>query len=231
MPRTARTSVGGLCFHVTGRGNRRETVFHEPDDYDAFLALVARADERIPMRILAYCLMPNHYHLVLRPHDDGDLGRFMHWLLTSHVQRHRRRHASIGRIWQGRFHASIIQADGHLLTVLRYVERNPLRAGLVERVDDWAWCSLPERLGRTPRRLVDASPVELPPDWRDRVEQPITAAELEAIRTCARRQRPYGDPAWTRGTAERLGLLSSLTARGRPRSPILATRDARGGPA
>ena len=216
MPRTARASVGGLCCHATGRGNGKATVFHDDDDYKAFLDLLERAIRRLPMRILAYCLMPNHYHLVLWPLGDGDLGRWMHWLLTSHVQRYRSRYRSTGRIWQGRFHASPIQQDEHLLTALRYVERNPLRAGLVARVEDWPWSSLRERLGFKHHGWLTDPPIEPGPDWVDFVRTPLTRGELEAVRTCARRERPFGDPAWTRGTAERLGLLRTLTPRGRP---------------
>jgi putative transposase len=215
MPRTARASVGGLCYHVTGRANERATVFHDAGDYREFLHLLERAVERVPVRLLAYCLMPNHYHVVVRPEGDGDLGRWAHWLLTSHVQRHRSRHGGSGRIWQGRFHASIVQQDEHLIRVLRYVERNPLRAGLVRRAEEWPWSSLRERLGAPGAALVSSCPVKLPDDWLRMVQQPITAAELEAIRTCSRRQRPYGDAAFTRGTAERLGLESTLRPRGR----------------
>jgi len=88
------------------------------------------ARERVAIEIFAWCLMPNHLHLVVRPKENGDLARWMHWLLTSHVQRHRSRYKTTGRIWQGRYKAFPIQEDRHLLTVLRYVERNPVRAGL-----------------------------------------------------------------------------------------------------
>jgi len=82
------------------------------------------------MRVLAYCLMPNHFHLALWPQADGDLSRWMQWVLTAHVRRYHRHYGSSGHVWQGRFKAFPIQADGHLLTVLRYIERNPVRAGL-----------------------------------------------------------------------------------------------------
>ncbi len=123
MPRTARASVGGVCYHVLNRGNARMRVFHGDEDYEAFVDLLDRACERLPMRVLTYCLMPNHFHLVLLPHGDGDLGRWMQWLLTSHVRRHHRRRRSSGHVWQGRFKAFPIQQDAHLVMVLRYVQR------------------------------------------------------------------------------------------------------------
>ena len=126
-----------------GSGFRtRATVFHKPDDYDAFLDLMAESSVRTPMRILAYCLMPNHFHLALWPREDGDVSRWMHWLMTTHVRRHLGRYRSSGHVWQGRFKAFPIQEDDHLLAVLRYIERNPLRAGLVGRAEEWRWSSL-----------------------------------------------------------------------------------------
>ena len=168
------------------------------------------------MRVLAWCLMPNHVHLVLWPYFDGDLGRWMHWLLTSHVLGHRRRYETIGRIWQGRFTAPPIQQDHHLLVVLRYVERNPVRAGLVDRAEKWPWSSL-RRRGK-PDSVLAASPVSLPDPWDDWVNAPLTSAETAAVRTSIERGSPYGDAAWTRGTADRLGLQSTLRSPGRPRS-------------
>ena len=142
MPRTAHASAANLCYHVLNRGNNRAGVFHKDGDFDAFVDLLAEAKLRNPMRILAYCVLPNHFHLALWPLGDGDLGRWMHWLLTAHVRRYQRHYHSTGHVWQGRFKAFPIQEDEHLLVVLRYIERNPLRAGLVERAERWPWSSL-----------------------------------------------------------------------------------------
>jgi REP-associated tyrosine transposase len=87
MPRTARAAVGGYCYHVLNRGNDRAAVFHDEDDYAAFVALLRAACARWPLRVLAYCLMPNHFHLAAWPEDDADLAAWMHWLLTTHVAR------------------------------------------------------------------------------------------------------------------------------------------------
>ncbi len=152
MPRTARASVGGVCYHVINRGNGRAKVFHQPEDFEAFVALVAKAATRVPVRVIAYCLMPNHFHMVLWPRHDGDLSRFMQWLLTAHVRRYHRHYHGSGHVWQGRFKAFPIQQDAHLLTVLRYVERNALRAGLVKRAA--------EETGR--RQGTEAEKVECP---------------------------------------------------------------------
>jgi putative transposase len=214
MPRTARAALGGFCYHALNRGNARSEVFHEEDDFRAFLDAVGEAGLRVPMRLLAYCLMPNHFHLVLWPHGDGDLGRWMHWLMTTHVRRYLRRYRHSGHVWQGRYKAFPIQEDDHLLTVLRYLERNPLRAGLVDRAEAWPWSSLSaSRRGPT----LDPGPVPRGPDWLAFVQAPMTEAEAEAVRLSIRRDRPFGANGWTHDTAERLGLEFSLRPPGRPR--------------
>ena len=111
MPRTVRASQGKFCYHVLNRGNARSQVFHKPDDYAAFLQALSESSVRLPMDLLAYCLMPNHFHLVLRPSGDGDLSRWMPWLMTTHVRRYLRHYGHSGHVWQGRFKAFPIQAD------------------------------------------------------------------------------------------------------------------------
>lgn len=220
MPRTARASVADYCYHVLNRGNGRAEVFHKPEDYDAFLSAVGDACQRLPMRVLGYCLMPNHFHMVLRPHGDGDLSRWMQWLMTAHVRRYRRHYGSSGHIWQGRFKAFPTQDDDHLRTVLRYVERNAMRAGLSARARDWRYGSLHWRLappGPVPLEPIGRLPK--PRIWAEHVEGPMSEAELAALRRCVSRGMPYGDAAWSHRAAELLGLESSLRPRGRPRKP------------
>jgi putative transposase len=217
MPRTARAVIGGYCYHVLNRANQRARVFHERADYQQFLALVARAQERLHIPILAASLMPNHVHLVMRPNADGDLSEWMHWAFTTHVRWYHAKYATTGRVWQGRFKAFVVQEDHHLLTLMRYVERNALRAGLVESVEDWEWGSLAWRRARFPPLALTTSPVPLPSYWRQLVNEPQTDAELAELRACANRQRPFGARDWvTRQVAER-GLESSVTPVGRPR--------------
>jgi putative transposase len=187
--------VGGICYHVINRGNRRAAVFHKPADYRAFIKLKERACARLPMRVSAYCLMPNHFHFVLWPFGDGDISRWMHWLLTCHVRRYHCIHGTDGRIWQGRFKAFPIEQDDHLLRVLRYVERNPLRATLVARAEQWPWSSL--RLRHT-ALYADSTPVRVPKDWLGIVNRPETQAELDALRRSVNRERPFGTTTWQR---------------------------------
>ena len=217
MPRTARASAGGICYHVLNRGNARAKVFHKAHDYAAFVQLIADANERLPMRVLGYCLMPNHFHLVLWPRLDGDLSRWMQWLLTSHVRRYHRHYHGSGHVWQGRFKAFPIEQDEHLLAVLRYIERNPLRANLVARAEEWAWSSLAWRPTRLRPELLAEWPVACPRDWVARVNRAQREAELAAVRRSLERGTPYGSETWTAKVAEELGLESTLRPRGRPK--------------
>lgn len=218
MPRTARAIVGGYCYHVINRGNNQAALFHERADYAAFLSLVADTQQHVELPILAACLMPNHVHLVVHPKQAHDLTHWTHRLFTTHVRRHHRKYQSNGRLWQGRFKAFPIQQDRHLITVMRYVERNALRAGLVARAQDWHWGSLRWRSMPCAWRIELAhSPVPLPVDWATYVNEPQTLAEIESIRTCIQRQRPFGEDKWVEREAKALGLMHSIGPLGRPR--------------
>jgi len=208
-----------MCYHVLNRGNARAEVFHKQGDYAAFLKLLCEAGQRVEMRLLAYCLMPDHFHLVLWPRGDDDLGRYMQWLTTSQVRRYHRHYGGSGHVWQGRYKAFPIQEDDHLLTVMRYVERNPVRAKTIpiRKAQRWPWSSV----GTPPRGVdkppLDAGPVPRGRNWLAWVNQPLTEEELAAVRESVVRGSPYGATAWRQRTARRLGLEFTLRPRGRPR--------------
>ena len=217
MARPLRATPAGYCYHVLNRGNARQQVFHKEADYAAFVQLFEDAHQRVPMRILAYCLMPNHFHLVLWPRQDGDVSRFMQWLLTTHVRRYHEHYRTSGHVWQGRFKAFPIQENEHLLTVLRYVERNPLRAGLVAKVDAWRYSSLAVRCEKDRPAWYSEGPVARGRDWLEYVATPQTDVELLALRRSVERGVPYGNPRWQAQAIAALGLASTLRPRGRPR--------------
>jgi putative transposase len=217
MPRTGRFITAGCCYHIINRGNRKQRVFHQTGDYEQFQALIYLAQQRVEVPILAACLMPNHFHLVVRPNLAGDLSSWMKWLFTSHLRWHHAKYETTGHVWQGRFKAFLIQQDHHLLAVMRYVERNALRARLVERAEDWQWGSLAWRaMRRAPVSLAE-SPVPLPSYWRHLVNEPQSSAELEEMRTCVNRQRPFGERHWVTQRAVELGIGQTLKPKGRPR--------------
>lgn len=220
MPRISRALQSGNIYHVLNRGNGKQTVFHHDDDYRDFLSLISDAKTRHPTRLYFYCLMPNHFHMVLSPTDTAELGKFMQWLMTSHVRRHHKRYETSGHIWQGRYKSFIIQQDTHLLAVGRYVEGNPLRAGLVHSAQEWPWSSHQELLGRHHTRLLDALPIELPANWNLYVDQSQNEHELAKLRQCLNRQAPYGSIDWQMTISKDLGLESTIRPRGRPRKKV-----------
>ncbi len=174
------------------------------------------------MRLLAYCAMPNHWHLVVWPRADGELSEFMRWLTVTHTQRwHAHRHtAGTGPLYQGRFKSFPVEADAHLLTVCRYVERNPLRAGLVQQAETWRWNSLWHRVHESGEGLLSAGPIPWPKHWVQHVNRVQSAGELEALRRAAlKRGSPFGNAAWQERTAKELGLTSALRPRGRRAKP------------
>jgi REP-associated tyrosine transposase len=218
MPRRRRIGAGGIIFHVLNRSAKQIPLFEGSFDYAAFEEILFDAKERVPLKLLAYCLMPNHWHLIICPLEDSDLSRFMHWLTVTHAQRwHAFRSTSgTGCVYQGRFKAIPVQSDTHLLTACRYVERNPLRAHLVGDAAMWRWSSLWRRLNHCHRPVLDPWPVQPPSNWLDVVNQPQTEGELESIRVAISRGAPLGCAGWKCDVARTLALESSLRRRGRP---------------
>lgn len=222
MARRPRFSPGGIAYHVMNRTWGKIDLFEDAGDYEAFERVLGEARQREEeMAVCCYCLMPNHFHLVLWPEKDGQLSRFMQWLTMTHTQRwHAHRHsAGRGHLYQSRFKSFPIKQDGHFLKVCRYVERNVLRAGLVDKAEQWPWCSLAARQQEAAQRRVirDAWPVRRPADWIARVNRPEDQKELAALRKCRDRGQPFGDEAWVLQTAGRLHLESSLRPVGRPK--------------
>jgi putative transposase len=221
MPRRPRNAPGGLVYHALNRAVARLPLFEKPADYEAFERVLALALHAHPTRLLAYCLMPNHWHLVVWPRREGELSAFVRWLTHTHTMRwHAHYHTQgTGHLYQGRFKSFPVETDDHLYTVLRYVERNPLRAGLVRKATNWRWSSLGKRHAEDERvlPLLHPWPIPMPEDWPAQVQQPQTEAELEAVRRCVVRGSPFGNTAWQERTARRLGLEYTLRPRGRPK--------------
>lgn len=223
MPRRARAIVGGYVYHVLNRANGRLRLFKKDADFAAFEQVLAEAHERVPLRILAYVVMSNHWHFVVWPKRgrDKQISDFFRWLTVTHAQRWHAHHAAagMGHVYQGRFKSFPVASDEHLLRVMRYVERNPLRANLVARAEAWRWGSLYRRTRGTAeeRMLLADPPVALGPAWKDHVNRPQSEAELEAIRSSTVRSQPFGNAAWQRKVAGQLGLEHTFRPRGRPR--------------
>jgi putative transposase len=217
MPRIRRISPDNAIHHVLNRGNRRAAIFQKPGDYDAFMNLLCDTLDHVPMRILAVCVMPNHFHLVLWPQKGSELSAYMQWLMNAHVRRHHQHHGTtgLGHIYQGRFKNFMVQSDVHLYNVIRYVEGNALRAGLVADAALWRWSSLARRFTPDGRAYLTEWPVPRPPDWPDFVNTHIPPDELQKLQCSVKRGAPYGDQWWVRKTVKMYGLDSTVRTPGR----------------
>lgn len=217
MPRIHRYLADGYFYHVINRGNGKQKIFHKDQDFAVFIQIMKEAKKHFSIDIFAYCLMPNHFHMVLMPNQPDHLSMWMHWLMSTHANRYRQHYKTTGHLWQGRFKSFIIQNDEHLITVLRYVEANPLRAGLVFSAKDWLWSSLRERIDERTETIISDLPFELSSDWIKFVDEPLTKKELERIRQSVIRQSPFGTLEWQNEISKELNIECTLRPRGRPR--------------
>ncbi len=219
MARAKRITLGGYVYHVINRANGKLRIFHKDGDFLAFEQILAEGIARFGMRLCGYCIMDNHWHLLLWPKRDGDLSDFMRWVTLTHVQRFHASHGTvgIGHLYQGRFKSFPVQDDGHYLTVMRYIEANPLRAGIVERASDWLWSSLAIRKGAESPFELSEGPVELPSRWEKLVSDPMDWEHDEVLQQSMRRGAPFGEQQWRAVAVKKLGLESTVRPRGRPK--------------
>jgi putative transposase len=229
MPRHRRVSPDGFVQHVVNRGDHRETVFFKPGDFRAFLAVVAEVAYHIPMRILAYCIMRNHFHLLLWPYEGADLPFFMQLLMNRHLHRYLHHYppAAPGHIYQGRYKNSIVHTELDLVKVARYVEANALSAGLVRRAHHYKWSSASPYADDPGRPSLADWPIAKPARWLDFVNTPTPADERRRIQRSLRRGAPCGPPDWVEKMAAMYGLEHTLRSVGRPRlyETFLPTED------
>lgn len=221
MGRANRVDEARGIYHILNRANRREIMFHKEEDYQAFEAVLDKALERCELLLYSYSVMPNHWHMVVSPQVDGEMGRFSQWLTLTHTQRYHAHYGTTGEghLYQGRYKSFPVQDDDHFLTVSRYVERNPYAAGLCGRPDEWKHSSLWRWCHGTAQQksILSSWPIPRRRGWLDWVKASLTEREEQQLTRCIQRGCPFGDEAWTKTTARRLGLESTLRARGRPR--------------
>ncbi len=229
MPRRKRVDVAGVTYHAINRGNARLTIFHKPEDYDAFIRIMAEGLEKYQVELFAFTLMPNYWHLVLRPGKAGEMGRLLRWVTATHSLRYHSHYQTrgYGHIYQSRFKSFPVQDNDHFYVLCRYVERNPLRANLVNRAEDWEYGSLYRwsRKGESLPRVLSPWPIARQPNWIERVNTPISEQELAALRRCVNRGSPFGDEQWTENVADKHGIWHTLRPVGRPKksTPVQTT--------
>ena len=193
MPRFPRLVVPGYPHHVTQRGVRRQTVFFDDQDYRTYLTLAAELLDSACLEIWAYCLMPNHVHAVVVPQKKEALSWFFANLHHRYARQTNIKHEWKGHMWQERFY-SVVMDEPHTLAAMRYVERNPVRAGLVRSPHEWPWSSARANLGLADRALVNPRATEaLVPDWAEYLSDQEDDFEVGQLRDQTRIGRPSGD--------------------------------------
>jgi len=197
---------------------RRLALFEHDSDYELWLQAFAEAHDRFPVDVFAFCLMPNHFHLVLRPNEDGQLSEFMRLGTVTHSVRWHWQHGSLGGgcVYQGRYRAFPIQTNSYFLNACSYVEANALRASLITRAEDWAWSSLAARCRNRHILPLSEWPILPPPDWVELVNQRHSDNVLNAIRRSLAHNRPLGESDWSQAVSIALALPNGRPV-GRPK--------------
>lgn len=221
MSRARRIDIGGEVYHCLNRTVGRQKIFLEDSDYKSFENILEETKDITDVDIFAYCIMPNHFHIVLRPHHDGGLSDFMKRLTLTHTQRYRVYTDTVGDgpLYQGRYKSFIVQDDRYLFTVLRYVERNPITAGLIKDPLDWKFSSLYRRHRGSiqQRKLLAPWIIDEPKDYLPMLKEPISGAEIEKIKESEQRGVPYGDDGYVFNMVEKYGIQSVVRGKGRPK--------------
>ncbi len=221
MPRRPRICPAGICFHVINRAVARLPLFEKEADYEAFERVLALAYSHVSLPIFSYILMPNHWHFVVRPETDTQVTDFFRRLAHTHTMRwHAHYHTEgTGHLYQGRFKTFPIEEGDHLLAVLRYVERNALRANLCERAEDWKYGSLWRRVygNKESPELLSEWPIDRPRTWVAMVNRAQNESEETAIQNCLKKGQPFGGDSFVSQSAVRLQLAHTLRSRGRPK--------------
>ena len=193
MARMARLVVPGYPHHVTQRGSRRQTTFFCSDDYEAYLRLLAKAAETASVDVWAYCLMPNHVHLILVPADESGLAAFLSEAHRRYARRINAREGWRGHLWQERFYSCVMD-ERHLLMAARYVELNPVRSEICQRPEQWKWSSVHAHLKGHDDSIVKVAPMlERVGNWREYLEIEVNEREFDSLREHSRSGRPIGD--------------------------------------
>jgi putative transposase len=219
MPRAPRADEAGEIYHALNRGNARNRIFFKDEDYEAFERLIAEGLEKFEVDLIAYQWMNNHWHMVLSPRVDGGMSAFIGWVTLTHTQRYHAHHKTTGygHVYQGRYKSFAVEDDDHFHVVCRYVERNALRANLVQRAEQYRWGSLWNWAGGDSPITLSAWPVRRLPNWVGRVNQALSDGERNALARSIKRGIPFGSEQWTDETVKRCRLESTTRPRGRPK--------------
>jgi putative transposase len=220
MPRIPRVDKSSLYYHVINRASARLTLFSDKKEYGLFESVLVEAQKKFEMRIISYICMPNHFHMILFPERDGDISKFMYWFTMTLTARWHAIHKTTGsgHIFQGRYKSFLIEPS-QLLKVVRYIERNALRASLIKNAEGWKYSSLYRRLkgSKKQKSFLYAPKGFFPKDYLSFVQEPLTLNEMESIRNSVNRGTPFGSKSWQEKMVDKFKLQASVRKRGRPK--------------
>ncbi len=220
MPRVARSAKGGLIYHVFNRAMEGKKLFRRNKDYAAFVEILIAGTDHAAVEVFGFCLMPKHWHLILRPSGDKDLAAYMSWVANTHAKRHQSRYPrSKGHLYRGRYESFAVEAGDDFIDLLRYIESIALRAGLVKRAEKWEWASL-SCSKKVARKLLSNWPVDRPKGWRKLVNKPMDRKELARLNISLKRGRPLGRDSWVARMAQKMRIEHTLRPIGRPRKQV-----------
>ena len=222
MARIERIDVADQVYHVLNRANARVQIFDTKEDYKQFEDIIEEAVERFDMRLLGYCIMPNHWHLVLYPEKDGDLKLFMSWLTNTHTRRWHVTKETVGQghLYQGRYKSFLCATDSHFYTLMRYVERNAKTAKLVKKAQDWQWSSIWRReYGSSgQKKILSDWPISKPEEYLLYLNQALTQKEEELLERSVSKSIPFGKEDWVQSIVKKFKIEQVLRGVGRPKN-------------
>jgi len=225
MGRYARINYPDLTYHIINRGNNREAIFIEEEDYKHYLNTIQRYKKKYGFKLFAYCLMTNHIHLLIKVTERGGISRIMQSITVAHTRYYNYKYRRCGHVWQGRFMSPIVSEDDHLLTVMRYIEQNPLRAKMVNRVEEYRWSSYRLNIRRKESKIIDREDCVVfkglgenlfsrIDEYKRRMRKDIEKKQLDKIWATTRKGGNYISKQFEEQFAK---LMPNRRKRGRPR--------------
>ena len=226
MARLARITFAQHQHHIIQRGHDKQPVFRDADDFSFFYSLLLQGTKRFGVVIHSYVLMSNHFHLLATPSTDDGLGLMMQWIGRYYVPYFNRRYARVGTLWQGRFKSIVLDSEQYFMLCSRYIELNPVRAGMVMEPANYPWSSYLHHVGAKLDPLVTDHPLywslgntpfQREVAYRELVDQSLSAREITLFRDACKKGWPLGSPQFKTLLEKQASIRSAPLKKGRPR--------------
>lgn len=219
MPRIARAVAQGFPHHVIQRGNNKADIFFDEEDRRQYLGLVKKYSEKWSASMLAYCLMTNHCHMMIRPSSESSLFKMMQGVTLCYTQHVNRKYERTGRLWESRYHSCIVGEERYLWAVARYIEQNPVQAGIVSRAEDYDYSSARSHVKGIDDEVLgeELFTHDRREDYIKLLNSRIPEEEKNAVRYCTRTGRPFGDELFINGLEQSLKRQLAKGLKGRPK--------------